>query len=246
MIFPGRWFLLFHLLPFDKHDVRLGKAIFINVSFPFLQARCRWSMNYDQPGRQASFQERILSPLRSRWCLWQKWLDEKSLYVCWPITCPRVYQVAHLCSFLKANMTRVFFPSCFVANIGKFYCGRLPFPPTIPVASTIYVTPYLNNKLLLVIFLMVNNFDGCWGIIFISVADQQNLWVFPTAAVITALLRTRGKEHEVAPNTAPLTVSLLHSPWNSSPLHIPTLWHKTIHRSHLIYWKALVKYFHNT
>lgn len=152
IIFPGRWFLLFHLLPFDKHDVQLGKAIFINVSFPFLQAQCRWSMNYDQPGRQASFQERILSPLRSRWRLWQKWLDEKSLYVCWPIPCPRVYQVAYLCSFLKANMTWVFFPSCFVANIGKSYCGRLPFPPTIPVASTIYVMPYLNNKLLLVIF----------------------------------------------------------------------------------------------
>lgn len=152
IIFPGRWFLLFHLLPFDKHDVRLGKAIFINVSFPFLQAQCHWSMNYDQPGRQASFQGRILSPLRSQWRLQQKWLGEKSLYVCWPIPCPRVYQVAYLCSFLKVSMTQVFFPCCLVASIGKSHCDRLPFPPTIPIASTIYVTPYFNNKLLLVIF----------------------------------------------------------------------------------------------
>lgn len=152
MIFPGGWFLLFHLLPFDKHDVRLGKAIFINVSFPFLQAQCHWSMNYDQPGRQASFQGPILSPLRSEWRLRQKWLGEKSLYVCWPIPCPRVYQVAYLSSFLKVNMTQVFFPCCLVANIGKSHWDRLPFPPTIPIASTVYVTPYSNNKFLLVIF----------------------------------------------------------------------------------------------
>lgn len=84
--------------------------------------------------------------------------------------------------FSQATMTWVFFSSCLVTNIGKSYCGWLPFPPTIPVAGTIYVTPHLNNNLLLVIFLMVNNLHGCWVIIFISVADQKNLWVIPTAA----------------------------------------------------------------
>lgn len=122
--------------------------------------------------------------------------------------------------FPQATMTREFsFSSCLVTNIGKSYCGWLPFPPTIPVAGTIYVTPYLNNNLLLVIFngeqlawfLSDNIHQCCWSEE--SVGNSYCCW-------ITALLRMRRrKEHEVAPNTTPLTVRLLHPPWNSSPLH---------------------------
>lgn len=87
--------------------------------------------------------------------------------ICWPIPCPRDYQTVDLCSFLKAMLNRVFSPSCLITDIGKSCCCWL-LPLKIPLSSATPTTPYLNNKLLLFL---------CWVIIFITIANQENLFV---------------------------------------------------------------------
>lgn len=76
----------------------------------------------------------------------------------------------------KPRWTGVFSPSCLVANRGKSCCCWLthlgfPLQALFPLCC-IWTINYCSS-----FFKMVNNFLACWVIIFMIVANQENLFV---------------------------------------------------------------------
>lgn len=111
-----RRFLLLCLLPFDKHDMRLGKChfhkCFISPS-PRHSVAGAWIMTslagkHLSQAHLFSFAVTVVPPMELPG--WKSSVLENtgSFCVCWPIPCRRVYQAVNLCSFLKAKMNRGF------------------------------------------------------------------------------------------------------------------------------------------
>lgn len=129
--FSGNYSCFFCLLPFDEHDVRLGKSHFHKCFIPLPPGIVSLEHELWPAWPTSIFHKRILSRLRSRSCLRWNWPGEKSFCICWPIPYLRVYQAVDLCSFLKAIMNVGVFSfrlGCKQGNLQS--CCWLRFPLT--------------------------------------------------------------------------------------------------------------------
>lgn len=171
----GRWFLLFCHLPFDKHDVWLGKSHFHKCfilpppGIASLEHELwpAWPASIFLRAHPFSFAVTVVPPVELTG--WKELGVRNHRRLLRLRTHPllRVYQVVYLCSFLKAKVHGAF---SFVLGCKHREILLLLTSPTYdPLSSTISIMPHLNNKLLLILFL--NGEQLLW-----SLSDNTHNW----------------------------------------------------------------------